>query len=114
MVVLCTAKIDMANSVDASDIDTLLTNVAWAVCSTYHTVLKATPGAAIFGWDMLFDIPFLADWNKIGDYRQCQRDLNTDCENRTCKIGITRSVIKYCYGQLVWEGCGPDWSHAPK
>ncbi len=45
----------------------------WAICSTYHTVLKkASPGAAIFGWDVLFDIPFLADWNKIGDYRQSQ------------------------------------------
>ena len=54
---LRTAEIDMADSVDASDIDTLLTNVAWAICSTYHTVLKASPGAAIFGRDMLFDIP---------------------------------------------------------
>ncbi len=26
---------------------------------------------------MLFDIPFIADWNKIGDYRQRQTDLNT-------------------------------------
>ena len=28
---------------------------------------------------------FSADWNKIGDYRQCQTDLNTDRENRTSK-----------------------------
>ena len=82
---LRTAEIDMADSVDASDIDTFLTNVAWAICSTYHTVLKASPGAATFGWDMLFDIPFLADWNKIGDYRQRQTDLNTERENRTRK-----------------------------
>ena len=75
MVMLRTVEIDMADSVDASDIDTLLTNVAWAICSTYHTVLEASPGAAIFGRDMLFDIPFLADWNKIGDYRQRQTDL---------------------------------------
>jgi hypothetical protein len=26
---------------------------------------------------MLFNIPFVYDWNKIGDYRQCQTDLNT-------------------------------------
>jgi hypothetical protein len=26
---------------------------------------------------MLFDIPFLADWNKIGEYRQRQTDRNT-------------------------------------
>ena len=51
----------------------------------FHTVLKASPGAAIFGWDMLFDIPFLADWNKIGDHRQCQTDLNTECEIRSCR-----------------------------
>ena len=85
MVILRTAKIDMANSVDASDIDTFLTNVSWAICSTYHTVLKASPGAAIFGRDMLFNIPFLADWNKIGDYRQHQTDINTKRKNRICK-----------------------------
>jgi hypothetical protein len=33
---------------------------------------------------MLFDVPFLADWNKVGDYRQRQTDRNTACENRTC------------------------------
>ena len=59
--------------------------MAWAICSTYHTVLKTSPRAAIFGQDMLFNIPFLADWNKIGDYRQCQTDLNTERENRTHK-----------------------------
>ena len=85
MVMLRTAEIDMANSVDASDIDSFLTNVAWAICSTYHTVLKASPGAAIFGRDMLFNIPFLADWNKIGERRQCQIDLNTNGEKRTWK-----------------------------
>eukprot|EP00804_Cyclotella_cryptica_P020424 CCRYP_014403-RA/>CCRYP_014403-RA protein AED:0.31 eAED:0.31 QI:0/-1/0/1/-1/0/1/0/103 len=30
---------------------------------------------------MLFDIPFLADWNKIGEYRQHQTDQNTKQEN---------------------------------
>jgi hypothetical protein len=85
MVMIRTAEINMADSVDANDIDTFLTNVSWAIRSTYHTVLKASPGAAIFGRDMLFNIPFLADWNKIGDYRQHQADLNTECENRTCK-----------------------------
>eukprot|EP00804_Cyclotella_cryptica_P004321 CCRYP_013509-RB/>CCRYP_013509-RB protein AED:0.44 eAED:0.44 QI:0/0/0/1/0/0/2/0/175 len=71
---LRTAKIDMAPSVEPSDIDKFMTNVAWAICSTYHTVLKASPGAAPFVWDMLFNISFLADWNKIGEYRQHQTD----------------------------------------
>ena len=70
----------MANSVAPSDIDAGLTNASWAICSTYHTVLNASPGTAIFGRDMLFDIPNIADWNKIGDYRQHQTDFNNTRE----------------------------------
>jgi hypothetical protein len=62
-----TSELDMADSVEPADIDTFIDNAAWAVCSTYHTVLKASPDAAIFGRDMLFDIPFVADWKQIGE-----------------------------------------------
>jgi hypothetical protein len=54
----------------ANDIDAILSDAAWAVCSTYHTVLKASSGAAIFEQDMLFDILFIADWQKIGEHKQ--------------------------------------------
>jgi hypothetical protein len=46
---LCTAKLNMAELVNASNIDIFLADTAWSICSTHHTVLKATPGAAIFG-----------------------------------------------------------------
>ena len=72
----------MADSVAPSDIDVILTNASWAIRSTYHTVLRASPGAAIFGRDMLFDILFIADWKKIGDFRQNRTDLNKICENK--------------------------------
>ncbi len=62
--ILRTSDLDMAESVKASDIDVFLSDAAWTVHSTYHTVLKAFPGAAIFGQDMLFDIPFIADRQK--------------------------------------------------
>ncbi len=55
----------MAKSVKASGIDIFLSNAAWAICSTLHTVLKASPDAAKFGQDMLFDILSIADWKKI-------------------------------------------------
>jgi hypothetical protein len=71
----------MANTVVTNDIDAFLPEAAWAIHITYHTVLKASPGAAIFGQDMLFDIPVFADWNKIGDHRQHQTDRNTKLEN---------------------------------
>jgi hypothetical protein len=58
----------MAELVNASEINIFLSDAAWAICSTLHTVLKASPGAAIFGQDMLFDIPFIADWKKIGQH----------------------------------------------
>jgi hypothetical protein len=62
---LRTAELDMADSVTPDDVDVILDNAAWAIHSIYHMVLKASPGAAIFGQDMLFDIPFMADWCKI-------------------------------------------------
>jgi hypothetical protein len=74
---LRTAEIDMAESVTPDDVDVFLDNTAWAICSTYHTVLKLSPGAAIFGRDMLFNTPFVADWHKIKEYRQSL----TDCSN---------------------------------
>ncbi len=67
---LRTAELYMDDSVTPDGIDVFLDNAAWAICSTYHTVLKASPGAAIFGQDMLFDILFVADWHKIGERRQ--------------------------------------------
>jgi hypothetical protein len=78
---LHTSELDMAEMVKPSDIDVFLSDAAWAVRSTYHTVLKASPGAAIFGQDILFDIPFIADWQKIGEHRQQLKDLNNAHEN---------------------------------
>jgi hypothetical protein len=79
---LCTSKLDMAETMKASDNNIFLSDAAWAICSTYHPVLKASPGAAIFGRDMLFDIPFIADWQKIGEHRQRLADLNNARENK--------------------------------
>jgi len=44
-------------------------------------VLKASPRAAIFGRDILFDIPFIADWKQIGEYRLHQTDRSNKREN---------------------------------
>jgi hypothetical protein len=57
--------------------------------------LEASPGAAIFGQDMLFDILFIADWQKIGEHRQKLTDLNNDHENKG------RIYYEYKVGQKV-------------
>jgi hypothetical protein len=40
---------------------------------------------------MLFNIPSIADWKKIGEHRQWLTDLNTTRENKSsiddCKVG---------------------------
>ncbi len=71
----------MADSVTFNDVDVFLYNGAWAIRSTYRTVLKASPGAAIFGRDMLFDIPFVADLHKIGERSQSLTDRGNQRKN---------------------------------
>ena len=76
-----TRVLDMAETTNAEMIDDFLVNAAWALHSTYHTVLKSTPGAAVFGRDMLFDIPYIADWTTIGQRRQLSVDKDNAREN---------------------------------
>jgi hypothetical protein len=88
----------MADSVTPDDVDVFLDNAAWAIRSTYHRVFKASPGAAIFGCNMLFDIPFVADWRKIGERRQSLTDCgnqrkNTKCVDYDYKVGDKVLVI---------------------
>eukprot|EP00970_Alexandrium_tamarense_P007287 scaffold1320_cov130-Alexandrium_tamarense.AAC.1 len=67
-----TASLDMAETVTEDAVECFLTDASWAIRSSHHTVLKASPGAAIFGQDMLFNIPFIADWEQIGLHRQAR------------------------------------------
>ncbi len=108
---LCTSELNTAKSVKASDINVFLSDAAWAVCSTYHTVLKDSPGAAIFGQDMLFGIPFIADWQKIGEHRQQLTDLNNTRENKgridyDYKVGqkvLLRKEGILCKSESIWH-----------
>ncbi len=108
---LRTSKLNMAESGEASDIEVFLSDAAWAICSTCHTVLKASPGAAIFGQDILFDIPFIANWQKIWEYRQWLTDLNNAHENKgridyDYKVGQKVLVQKediLCKSEPIWH-----------
>jgi hypothetical protein len=112
---LCTAEFDMADSVTPDDVDVFLDNTAWAICSTYHMVLKASPGAAIFGRNMLFNIPFMADRHKIGEQRQSLTNRGNQHENSKCidydyKVGdkvllINEGILRKAesaYGKEPW------------
>ncbi len=81
---LRTLELDMADSISPDDVNVFLDNAAWAICSTYHTVQKASPGTAILGRDMLFDILFVANWYKTREHRQSLTDRNNESENKWC------------------------------
>ena len=38
-----TAEIDMSDTVTAEDVSNFLSDISWAIHSTHHTVLKASP-----------------------------------------------------------------------
>ena len=42
-----------------------LSSCAFAIRSTYHTTLEATPAQVVFGRDMLLPITWKADWEKL-------------------------------------------------
>ena len=60
-----------------------LTTVAYAIRSTYHTMLKATPGQLVFGRDMILPIQFKADWGAIALRKQNLINQSNKRENRT-------------------------------
>ncbi len=100
-VILCTAEIDMADSVKPSVLDVFLSykNMSHFTLPTTQ-YLKASPDTAIIGRDMLVDIPFIADWKKIGEHRQ-PTNRNTDREKES-RIDYDNKVVKkYSYGTMV-------------
>ena len=64
----------------------ILSNCAWAIRSTMHTVMEATPAQLIFKRDMLFDLSFRAKWKEIRDKRNIASQNNVQRENKTRKV----------------------------
>jgi hypothetical protein len=58
-----------------------LSSDAYAICFTFHTTLKATPGQSVFGRDMVLPIKFIADWGAIEQQRQKEMGRNNRREN---------------------------------
>ena len=59
----------------------ILASVAWAICSTHHSTLKASPAQLVFNRDMLLNIKFIADWETIRLRKQKDVDRNNEREN---------------------------------
>eukprot|EP00951_Prasinocladus_malaysianus_P035488 scaffold366199_cov15-Prasinocladus_malaysianus.AAC.1 len=55
----------------------------FAIRSTYHTVLQATPGQLVFKRDMILPAPFEPDWDAIRARRQAEINKNNARENKS-------------------------------
>ena len=77
-----TSGLDGSDDLSPEAVDQFITDAAWAIRATHHTVLQTTPGAAVFGRDMLFDLPLLADWTEIGRRRQKLVDRDAERKNK--------------------------------
>jgi hypothetical protein len=59
----------------------ILVAVAFALRSTYHTTLQATPGQLIFGRDMVLNVQHLTDWTAIKACKQPTIHKNNQIKN---------------------------------
>ena len=60
----------------------ILQAVAWALRSTYHTSLQATPGQFAFGRDMVLNSTYLANWKFTKDNQNRNVLYNNARENK--------------------------------
>jgi hypothetical protein len=72
-----------------------LSATAFAIRSTYHTTLGATPAQLVFQRDMLLPLKFQADWMAIQQRRQKEINRNNANENKR------RIPHEYKVGDLV-------------
>ena len=66
-------------------LDGVLSNVAFAIRSTFHTSLNTTPASLVYGRDMFFPTQYVANWPQIRMRRQEQIDKATNRENQKRK-----------------------------
>jgi hypothetical protein len=54
----------------------------WAINTTFHMTLKASPAQLAFSRDMILPTSFAANWYAINSRKQAQLQSATDAENR--------------------------------
>ena len=88
---------------------------AWAIRSTVHTMLDATPGQLVFGRDMLLPIQIKTDWARIRQRKQDIINVNNCKENAKCiehKYSVGEKVLLEKAGlisKLSAPRTGPYW-----
>jgi transposase InsO family protein len=83
---------------DARDpFGSFLSAAAYAIRSTYHTVLEASPAELVFGRHMLLPVKFTADWQAIQAKRQKR------IEDSNARENASRIEHEYKIGDLIMK-----------
>ena len=53
-----------------------LSSISWPIRYHYHCIIMATPGNAIFGIDMIFNLTSVVYWRVVTASRQQQLDID--------------------------------------
>jgi transposase InsO family protein len=62
--------------------DYFLQSAAWAIRSTFHTTLQASPCQLVFGRDMIHNVAFKANWDRIRRRKQHLINKLNEKENK--------------------------------
>ena len=61
----------------------ILSSVAFAIRTTCHSTLSASPAQLVFGRDMILPIKFVAEWDLIQKRKQARINASNSRENKT-------------------------------
>jgi hypothetical protein len=75
--------LEKQNLEDINSFEYFLQSTTWAIRSTYHITLQATPCQLVFGRDMIHNIAFKANWNRIQERKQDLIDKSNSKENKS-------------------------------
>jgi hypothetical protein len=88
----------------------------WAINTTFHTTLKASPAQLAFSRNMILPTSFAANWYAINSREQAQSQSATNAENLKCilhefhindKVLIRRDIGNPYLGKLAKPTQGP-------
>jgi hypothetical protein len=88
----------------------------WAINTTFHMTLKASPAQLAFSHDMILPTSFAANWYAINSRKQAQSQSAADTKNRKCiphefflndKVLIHRDIGNPYLGKLAKPTQGP-------
>ena len=92
---LRTFDLEEADLSDDNPFDEFLAATAYAIRSTVHTTLGASPGQLVFGRDMILPITYKADWAVVTNRKQQRINKSNTRENSK------RIDIQYTQGDKV-------------